>query len=57
MLRRNRKSSKRNPKPFRRFDEVDKGYGISSFEWLVLAILIVMFLVMVYHIVSAFLVM
>ena len=56
MLRRNRKSSKRNLKPFRRFDEVDKGYGISSFEWGVLVILIVMFVLLVYHIVSSFLV-
>ena len=45
-----RKSSKRNPKPFRRH-ELNGGSGLSTFEWLVFICLIVCNFVVIYGII------
>ena len=50
MLRLRRKiKSKRNRKPFQRFDEKDVGTGLSMFDWFVITALFGMFVVMIYY--------
>ena len=49
-----RKSSKRNLKPFRRFDDVSMKSGISSYEWFIFIVLICMFFYIVYVTVKSF---
>lgn len=51
MLRRNRKSSKRNLKPFRRYEEVSMRAGISGYEWFVFIVLICQFCLIMYTLV------
>ena len=55
MLRRNKKSSKRNLKPFRRFDEVRLKSSLSSYEWFIAIVVICEFLLIMYMFVRYFL--
>ena len=52
ITRRKIKTSKRNLKPFRRYDDASMGSSLSFFEWFVFFVLVGQFIFMIYSMVT-----